>query len=351
MEVLRLGLLRDPDPAGRREVSLVALHSSALRVTVVSYGAALGSLEAPDRDGHRTGVHLTLPTLDEYGDPNRNPHVGATCGRWAGRIRGARYQVDGRAVDLEANDGPHHLHGGSTGMSRRIWDVAEARPNDDGGRVVLAVRSPEGDAGHQGAVDATATYELHGHRLRIAYEATVTAPGVVGLCHHGYWNLAGPAEWTRHRSIADHELRVDAARAVPAGPDAIATGPPEPVGRTLPDLRAARPIDEVLGTHPGGIDHTYALDPVDVTAHDDGLAVAAELHHPRSGRTMTVATDQPAIHLYTGNHLGPPFASQAAVCLEAQQFPDAPHRPELGPAVVHPGEHYRSTVELTFGVR
>jgi aldose 1-epimerase len=351
VEVSSFGSLATPDVVGRREVARVVLRSSVLRVATISFGASLHTVEAPDRDGHLDHVGLALDDLAGYEDRERNPYLGATCGRYANRIVGASFVLDGRRHQLPANDGPHHLHGGPDGFSRRVWQVGEVATTVDGGRVTFALRSDAGDAGYPGAVDATATYALDGDRLRITYEAVADAPTVINLCNHAYWNLGGRGRWGVERSIGDHTLRVLADRVLPAGADAAPTGPLRPVDGPL-DLRSPTRIDDLLERH-GGVDQSYAL-AQDRDDDDDGAAWvvrAAELGHEPSGRTLTVATDQPAVHLYTGNHLGSPFAPQSALCLEAQRFPDAPNRPDLPSGVLRPGSRYRSTTELTFGVR
>jgi aldose 1-epimerase len=309
-------------------------------------------VEAPDRDGAREQVTLSLPTADDHQDRARNAYLGATCGRWANRIAGGSYVVDGVRHVLETNDGDAALHGGPGGFSWRVWDLVSATPGDDGGTVVLALHSPAGDQGHPGALDATATYELHGHTLRITYEATTDATTACSLTNHAYWNLAGPRRWGDPGAVGDHELRVLSERVLPADERSLPVGPLQAVTGTPLDLRHGPLLGDVLAVLPHGVDHSYAVtDGRDPAVALDGVHLAAELHHPASGRTLTVATDQPALHVYSGNRLGAPFARQAAVCLEAQRFPDAPNRPALGPALLHPGETYRAVTELTFGVR
>lgn len=356
-EVLPFGSLEHGDATGRREVQLIALRSSSAAVSVLTYGARLWHVEVPDRTGRPEHVALHLQTLAELQDRLLDPYLGATCGRVANRIADASFPLDGATITVSANDGPHHLHGGHEGFDRRIWEVAEVGAGDDGGHVVLALTSPHGDQGYPGTLEATASFSLHGHTLQVAYEAATDAPTVVNLTNHAYWNLGGPEAWARDRSVGQHELRVAAEHYLPAGPDLIPDGPLSPVAGTPFDLRHARLLADVLSDHRSGIDHSYALD----TGHEPdhargtidviGLPVVAELHHPASGRTLTVATDQPALQVYTANGLGGPFAPQSAVCLEAQRFPDAPNRPDLGSVVLRHGEHYRSTTEFTFGWR
>ena len=199
----------------------------------------------------------------------------------------------------------------------------------------------------------TVAYELHGHVLRISHGAVTDATTVVNLTNHAYWNLAGAEQGAIEGSIADHELRLPGEQYLPVDGDTIPIGGLEPVAGTPFDLRHERLLTDVLAELPGGIDHAYAVHAGDEAerAAFDGLRLAAELHHPASGRTLTVATDDPAVVVYTGNRLGPPFAPQAAICLETQGWPDAPNRPGLGSVVLRHGEHHHRTTELTFGVR
>jgi len=352
MDVLPFGSLERGDATGRRSVDLVTLESGALRVSLLSLGASLHAVEAPDRTGHMDAVCLTLATLDEIERRAQTSYLGTTCGRYANRIVGSTYAIDGYPIVLEPNDGTSQLHGGPDGFSRRIWDLAAATESDDGGRATFALRSPDGDQGHPGTLDATATYELHGHTLRITYAASTDAPTAVSLTNHAYWNLAGASRWHQARSIADHELRVVADKVLPSDEQSLPAGPLTDVAAAGLDLRLAPLLGDVLRNRPSGLDHSFAVSPSpDPAFGPDGLRLGAELHHPPSGRTLTIATDQPAIHVYTANWLTKPFAPQAAVCLETQRFPDAPNRPDLGPAFLYPGERYEATTELTFGVR
>jgi aldose 1-epimerase len=352
-EVVPFGTLTRADADGRRSIDLVALHSSALSVTVLTLGATLWTVEAPDRLGHREQVALALGTLPEIEDRARNPYLGATCGRVANRISEASFPLDGATVRLAPNDGAHQLHGGPDGFDRRIWDLIEVAATDDGGRVVLGLTSADGDQGYPGTLEVTATFELHGHALRLTYEAQTGAPTVVNLTNHAYWNLAGPSRWDVAGSIGDHELRLPGERYLPVDAAAIPSGPLTPVAGTPYDLRLARVLVDVLAQVGAGLDQSTEVPDAgdDERAAFDGLRLAAELHHPASGRTLTVATDQAAVQVYTANGLGPPFAAQAAVCLETQHWPDTPNRPDLGSVVLRPGEHHRATTELTFGTR
>jgi aldose 1-epimerase len=321
------------------DVELVAVTSSSLSLRLLTLGAAIHSLEAPDGDGRLGPVHLSLPSLADYEDPTRNPHLGASIGRYANRISGSRFVLDGSPIRVIPNEGPNQLHGGPVGFDRRVWELVGADPGDDGGRIVFRLVSPPGDQGFPGTVVATATYELEGACLRITYRATTDAPTVVNLTNHGYWNLEGSGV------VDEHRLALAAERLVPVDPAGIPTGGLQAVDGTCFDLRSPTVLGPAMAACPsGGFDHCFAVD-----GPDDVLRPAAVLAAPTSGRWMTVRTNRPGVQLYTGDDLQPPFPIHGSVSLETQRFPDTPNRPELGSAVLHPGQVDESVTELCFG--
>lgn len=331
-------------------VRTLELRSSRLRVTLLELGAAIHRVQVPGHgaDGAWVDVHLFLPTAEEYLDRAANPHLGASVGRYANRIAGARFPLDGRIVELVANAGANHLHGGSDGFDRRTWDVVAATD----AVATFVLHSPVGDQGYPGAMRATATYEVDGPTLQITYTATADAPTVVNLTNHGYWNLAGvgPADPAidgpgSDPSAADHSLVVHGDRYLPVNGSGVPTGGLAPVTGTPFDLRAPRRVGAVIDSLDGGLDHCFAVR----GAPGERLSPAARLADPSSGRTLNVSTDQPGIQAYTGNNLRPPFRVHGAVSLETQRFPDTPNRPDLGSARLDPGEEYRSLTRLTFG--
>lgn len=326
------------ETAGGVTVEQVTFESTVLRVRLLTLGAAIRSVEAPDRSGGRGEVHLSLPDLAAYEDRARNPHLGGSIGRYANRIAGAAFPLDGREVHLIANNGPNTLHGGPDGWDRHVWDILEADGRSDGGTVVFSLESPDGDEGFPGTVAARATFDLDGDRLRILYEATTDAPTVVNMTNHGYWNLDGAP------TVADHQLRVVADRVLPVDPAGIPTGAPVPVQGTPFDLRDRTRLGPVIEALEPGLDHCYGVD-----GPAGSLRLAAVLDAPGSGRWMEVRTDQVGVQVYTGNGLGEPFCRHGSVSLETQMYPDTPNRPELGSALLVPGREYSSVTELRFG--
>ena len=335
--VVPLGPLGAVD--GGADVQEVELRSDVLTVRLLTLGAAIRSLTAPDAAGRPGAVHLSLPDGASYADRSRNPHLGASIGRYANRIAGARFTLDGREHELVANDGPNQLHGGPDGFDRHVWDLLDADGDERGGTAVLRFSSPDGDEGFPGAVTATAAYELDGDVLRISYTATTDAPTVVNLTNHGYWNLDGAP------TVDAHHLTIAADRYLPVDTAGIPTAGLVPVDGTPFDLRRRTALGPAMAAHPPGFDHCF-----EVAGPVGTLRRAAVLDAPASGRWMSVLTDQPGVQLYTGNGLGPPFRPHGSVSLETQRFPDTPNRPELGSAVLRPDEPYGSVTELRFGV-
>ncbi|MET9529378.1 aldose epimerase family protein [Streptomyces sp. NPDC006649] len=321
-----------PEPFGRlgdgTPVHRWTLERGGTRVRVLTYGGIVQSVEVPDRAGAVAAVALGFPDLAGY-LASPGPYFGALIGRYANRIAGGSFELDGRRYQLPRNNPPHSLHGGDRGFDKRIWE-AEAT----GHGVRLSRVSPDGEEGFPGRLAVSVTYGLtESGALRIRYEATTDAPTVVSLTNHSYWNLAGAGSG----SAAGHELRIGASRVTPVDAELIPTGGTAPVAGTRFDFRQARKVGL-------GYDHNYVLD-------GDG-AEAAELSDPVSGRVLTVTTGEPGLQLYTGDHIDDgPYGPGAGIALETQRFPDAPNRPEFPGAVLRPGDAFVSETVYGFSAR
>ncbi|MFE6160986.1 aldose epimerase family protein [Streptomyces sp. NPDC056486] len=311
------------------------LERGGVRVRVLTYGGIMQSAEVPDRSGRLDPVALGFDDLQGYLD-HPGPYFGALVGRYANRIAGGEFALDGRTYSLARNNDPNALHGGRAGFDKRVWEATEV-----GHGVRLTRVSPDGEEGYPGRLALSVTYTLgETGELRIAYEATTDAPTVVNLTNHTYWNLAGAVPGSG--GAGGHELRIDAARMTPTDETQIPTGVYADVGGTRFDFRTARKVGD-------GIDHNYVLDkgiterPVEV----------AELSDPASGRVLSVATTEPGLQLYTGDHFEEPlpFAPGDGVALETQHFPDSPNRPDFPSTVLRPGGVYRSETVYGFSVR
>jgi aldose 1-epimerase len=323
------GTLSDGTPVHRW-----TLERGGTRVRILTYGGIVQSVEVPDRHGRSADVVLGFPALDGY-LRHQGPFFGALIGRYANRIAEGRFTLDGRLYELERNNPPNSLHGGSLGYDKRVW---RAEGVAGGAGVRLTRVSPDGEEGFPGRLEVFATYTLEedGSALRIAYEAVTDAPTVVNLTNHSYWNLGGATSG----SAGGHELRIAASRFTPVDADLIPTGELAEVAGTRFDFRAARKVGS-------GYDHNFVLD----KGVSGSAEVAAELWEARSGRVLSVATTEPGIQLYTADHLEGPFGPGDGIALETQHFPDAPNRPRFPSTELRPGAVYRSETVYGFGVR
>jgi len=327
------------------EVDRFTLSAGAVRVQVLSYGGVLSAIDAPDRRGDLANVVLGFSDLADY--VSRSPFFGCITGRYANRLAGGRFTLDGRSYHIPLNDGPNALHGGGIGLDKRVWKVEEAGD----AAVRLHHTSHEGDQGFPGTLDLTVTYTLDAEGgLRIDYAATTDAPTVVNLTNHSYFNLAGEGSG----DVYDHVVWLGADEYTPVGPGLVPTGAIEPVAGTPLDFTVPTAIGaRIRDSHPQlvlghGYDHNYVL---------RGDGAAATVLDPASGRTLTVTTTEPGLQFYSGNFLegslvgpaGRAYRQGDGFALETQHFPDSPNQPSFPSTVLRPGQQFHSSTVFTFG--
>lgn len=334
-------------PAGELVERFVCANERGSRLELLSFGATLAALCLPDRSGELLNVVLGCDTLDAY--LAQRVHLGACVGRYANRIAGARFTLDGDEFRLAANEGRNQLHGGPAGLGRLVWR-AEALSDRDAVGVRFDTTSPDGDQGFPGSLHVAVEIRLsHEDRLTFDYEAEADRETVVNLTNHAYWNLAGRG------SVLAHELELHADFALEVDDEKLPTGAFLPVRGGPLDFSRPRAIGEGLralgaGESIPGYDRCYAL-----RGWDGSLARGAALRDPTTGRAMEVWTSEPGIQLYTGNGLdGSPASGghtrYAGLCLEAQHFPDSPNRPDFPSTILRPGEIYTQTTEHRFEI-
>lgn len=318
---------------------------------IMTWGAAVTSLMMPDRAGVPADVVLGLDTYEDYVARSRN--FGTTVGRYAGRIAGGRFDLDGRTVQLDTGGGAHSSHGGPIGFAKRNWtgrvDETAAGPG-----VAMTLTSADGDQGFPGELVITVIYRLtHDDRLTLTFEATTTRPTVLNPTHHSYFNLSGDPG----RLVLDHVVTIDADRFTAFGPDKIVTGELRPVAGTPLDFRQPKPVGRDLATPDeqmtigGGYDHNFV-----VRGPQRTLRRAARVDHPASGRRLELWTTEPGVQFYTANPVemigrgGVPYHPRCGLCLEPQHYQNSPNRPEFPSTVLRPGETFRSASEYRFGL-
>lgn len=337
------------------------------------WGATLVSLRTPPGMAHDAPREILLGWARPEQWEANGTYFGSTVGRFANRVAGGRLEVDGRAVELEVNAPPHHLHGGPRGLSHQLWRGTASR-GAGSVSVVLHCRSPHGDQGWPGNLDVQVRYTLDDdNRLTMAYEASTDAPTHVNLTGHAYLNLAGiePAGDTGGAGpepVHDHRLQLHAAAFTPTDASGIPTGEIRTVRGTPLDFTSLRPLGPGL-TSPsplvaarGGFDHNFVLDgfsPAPDGRAGDGRPSdpfpCARVEHPATGRVLQVATTCPGVQLYTANGLdetdvrGGRCGPHTALCLETQFFPDTPNQPDFPSTRLDPGQVWRHVTTWTLG--
>jgi len=325
-----------------REVDLYTLtNTSGLRAKITNYGAILVSLEVPDGDGNLADITLGYDNLDDYIE--RGAFFGATVGRYANRIGGAKFVLDGTEYKLAANNGENHLHGGIKGFDKVVWKLDDLKDESNKAVVKMSYISEDGEEGYPGNMACTVTYTLtEDNELKISYEAETDKTTVVNLTNHSFFNLAGQGTC----DVLGHELTLNADRYTPVDEGLIPTGEIRSVKDSpMMDFTLPMSIGSRIKQVGDGYDHNYVLN-----SGGDTLALAARVYEPTSGRVMEVYTTEPGVQLYTGNFLngsitgkdGKVYDKHYAFCLETQHFPDSPNKPNFPSAVLLPGQKYVS---------
>ena len=338
-------------------VELFVLRNARTELAVATYGGIVQRLLVPDRDGAPADVVLGFSTLEEYLDEG-GLYLGAIVGRYANRIAGGSFELDGATYALPCNEGENSLHGGTRGFDKQVWRPVEVGVDGTDATLSLAYTSPDGEMGYPGALEVVASYRLAADgSLRLDFQATTDRPTVINLTGHTYWNLAGEGSGT----VDGQLLTLHADRYVDVDCELRPTGETPLVAGTPLDVRVPRPVGELLDApspqleSAGGYDFTFVLDR-EATA-PGALVRAADLHDPVSGRSLSIATTEPGIHFYSGQRLdgstsgkaGRAYQARAGLALETQHFADSPNHPEFPSTVLRPGEAFSSSTVWSFG--
>lgn len=331
-------------------VEELTLQDKDCAVSIITYGGAVRSIIVPGLDGP-VDVALGFDTLENY--LNHDKYFGALVGRYANRIGGASFTLNGLEYLLAANDGANHLRGGTVGFDKQVWTVEELTDN----AVVLSLVSPDGQEGYPGTLSVQVKYELSQGALIISYQAQSTKTTLCNLTNHTYFNLSS------HDSgpVTNQTIQIFSNHYTPTAPGSIPTGEIAPVEGTPMDLRTPQVIgDHINDLFPqlrldNGYDHNWL---VENWTGDESLHHIARAWSPTTGILMDVLTTMPGVQFYTGNFLdgcpagkgGTPYQNFWGFCLETQYFPDSPHHPQFPSAVLQAGEVYKSQTEYHFSL-
>lgn len=325
------------------------VNAGGAAVELSNLGAGMLAVEVPDKEGHIANVALGYADPADY--MADGPCMGKIPGRYANRIAGGHLTVDGKEYRLPINNGPNHLHGGPEGFQNRLWEAEEL---PDGVR--FSLRSADGDCNYPGNVTVTAEYRWSDdNTLSLRLYAETDAPTVINLTNHTYWNLDGADSGT----VLDHRLRLKARRWLPTDETLIPTGEEAPVAGTPMDFTDFKTLGRDIEAdipalkYGKGYDNCWVLD-----EWEPGKTVeeAVELAAAKSGRKLTVDTDQPGVQVYTGNWLegcpasrgGRRYRDYDGVAIEMQGFPDAPNRGGFPSQLLLPGAPYLRHIRFRF---
>ena len=344
VEKSSFGTLPDQSP-----VEAYTLTDPQLTVKLMTFGAHIVSIDAPDRAGKKTDVVLGFDNIQGYLADTKT-YMGSIVGRYGNRIAKGTFSLDGQQYHLPQNDHGNTLHGGTTGFDRLNW-TAKQVPNG----VEFTVVSKDGDQGFPGTLTAHVRYTLEGASLRIAYSATTDKPTVLNLTNHTYFNLAGSGD------ILGEKIMINSARITPVDSTLITTGKYMNVAGTPFDFETPTAIGQNIAAtegesgeqlkFAGGWDHNFVLKASSAPTH-----LAAKVVDPASGRTLTVTTTEPGVQFYSGNFLdgtlkgrgGMTFTKHTGFCLETQHYPDSPNHPTFPTTELRPGATFHSTTVFTF---
>ena len=328
-------------------------NANGMEVCITNFGGRIVSIMAPAKDGSFKDVVLGFDKVSDYFPENNSTDFGAAIGRYANRIAGGTFELDGETIVLPKNDGENTLHGGPTGWQYQVYEVVEA----DANHLKILRDSPDGDNGFPGHVKAYVTYTLTDQNaIDIWYEATTDKPTVINMTNHSYFNLDGDPT----HSVLDDIMYIKSSTTTAVGEGLIPTGEIVSLLGTPMDFTTAKRIGDDIDKRDfdqielgNGYDHNWILDTM-----GDITDPAVTLCSPSTGIRLDVYTDEPGIQVYSGNFLdgtvtgkhGIVYNQRAGICLESQHYPDTPHNPDWPSVVLRPGEKYTSHCVFAFSV-
>ena len=347
-----------------KQVKLYTLtNANGMEVCITNYGGRVVSLVVPDKDGKPTDVVLGYDNIAQYADTLNSPSdYGSSVGRYANRINGGKFTLNGTDYQLKQNDGANCLHGGGTsGWMNQVYDAEQV----DSSTLKLTIKAQDGENGFPGNVTAVTTYKVtEDNTLDITWEATTDKETIINQTNHNYYNLNGKFDEVG----TDMELYLNADYFTPSDANYIPTGEIKPVKDTPFDFTTPHPVKDAIGADfdqvknaNGGIDHNFCLNTYKDGKGDD-TQVCASLYSPKTGIFMEMYTNEPGVQCYTGNfqgigkepniaHKGGKYPQYVSVCLESQKYPDSPNKKDWVQPTLKPGEKYYSHAAYKFSIK
>lgn len=342
------GLLSD----GQISSLYTLTNKNGMKVSITDYGGIIVSVLVPDKNGIMADVVLGYDSVGLY--EKNNPYFGAIIGRYGNRIAKGKFSIDGKSYQLATNNAPNHLHGGSKGYDKKMWNVTAIEGEEPS--LVMTYLSKDMEEGYPGNVENKVSYTLtNENAIKIDFEAMTDKATIVNMCNHSYFNLNGGKS-----DILNHSLQIFADKYCAVDETLIPIVGLADVTNTPFDFRSIKNIGADIDKNDTqlknglGYDHCWVLH----QKASSGIILAAILQDSVSGRTMHVETTEPGIQFYSGNFLdgtivgkyGVKYHKRSGLCLETQHFPDSPNRPDYPDTVLQPGEKYLSTTTYSFGL-
>ncbi|UZO82620.1 galactose mutarotase [Aquimarina sp. ERC-38] len=335
----------DNNPVSLYELS----NENGMIVKISDYGATITSILTPDAQGKSTEITCGFEDVsgyfsDEY--KSNAPYFGGTVGRCASRIHEGEFTLEGKSYTLVGNDRGNHLHGGTQGFDKKMWEVKDSSKTTDKATLSLQLNSPDMEEGYPGNVTVITTFTLtKDNELIISYEAETDKATPISLTNHSYFNLSGFKETIHHHKVqidSDAFLEGD-DKGVPQGGVVKVDGRPE-------DFRKAKLFKEALDQMETGFDNYY-LFPADFQ-----LRKVASFEHEESGRGMEVSTTEPGMLFYSGyftsdllkRENGDQYGRYRAFCCETHRYPNGVNLEDAPKSITYPGEPYTSTTIFKF---
>ncbi len=324
---------------GNDKLFRVILRNGSMTVELTNIGCAITAIRTPDNQNNQANIVAGYSDLLPYKD--NADYFGCVVGRFTNRITNGRFQLEGKTYQLSVHNGNNHLHGGKEGFSRKVWHIHEIIERENECGIVFSYFSPDGEEGYPGNLSVTVKYLLsRENKLGIYYKAVTDKSTPVSFTNHSYFNLTG----FRDSTIYNHKLCVDAMEYTLKSGNNTSTGEIAKVESTALDFRVHKMIGKDINAFPEdmGYDHSFIIK----NNNNNAIVKAAILSEEKSGRTVTVYTDRPAIQVYTGNfwngtikgEQGYTYVKHGGVALETQAFPDSPNHSHFPDTILRPGE-------------
>lgn len=318
-------------------------------VCITDFGARIVEINVPDSLGEIENVVLAYDRLEEY--ENDPAYLGAIIGRYASRIHEGKFEMDGKAIQLSKNEKGNHLHGGTNGFDKKVWQ-SKTESAKNFVRLTLSCFSPDGEEGYPGNLEVTVIYTWNNQsELSLDFNAKSDQKTIINLTSHSYFNLSGFAK----EEVLDHQLAINSRSFAPMKAELVPQGTLEEVSKTPFDFSFFKAIGKDIENQDpqlklaGGYDHSFFLQ------EGNSLIKAASLYEPKSKRLLEIYTTEVAAHLYTGNYLpktsgrnAMPIEPKKGLALEMQHFGNSPNIPGLPSTILEANSEYKSSTLYKF---